>query len=123
MISSTQRLDSAGVLQTVRQLEPLLREHSATAERERRLPDAVAQALHGAALFAMWIPRSLGGLELDPMTTFAVLEELSRLDSAAGWNAQIQTGTQPFGAWLPEEGAEEIFTKDLILGGTLNPPM
>jgi alkylation response protein AidB-like acyl-CoA dehydrogenase len=123
MTTTAERLESAPILQTVHQLEPLLREHSLSAEREQRLPDAVARALREAGLYAMWSPRSLGGLELDPITTFRVLEELARMNSAAGWNVQIQTAAQALGAWLPDEGAQEIYNADLILGGTLFPPM
>jgi alkylation response protein AidB-like acyl-CoA dehydrogenase len=123
MTATAEPVDNVTMLQKVQQLEPLLREHSLRAEREHRLPDAVGRALREAGLYRMWSPKSLGGLELDPMTTFRVLEEISRMDGAAGWNAQIQTATQPFGAWLSEEGAQEIFSTDLILGGTLNPPL
>jgi alkylation response protein AidB-like acyl-CoA dehydrogenase len=123
MTATAESVENVTMLQKVHQLEPLLREHSLRAEVEHRLPDAVAHALREAGLYRMWCPQSLGGLELDPATTFRVLEELSRLDSAAGWNVQIQTAAQAFGAWLPEEGAREIFSGDLILGGTLNPPI
>ncbi len=106
----------------MQRLEPLLRAQSASAEREHRLPDVVGRALRDAGLYTLAAPKALGGRELDPMSAFRVIEELARFDSAAGWNVQLSTGCEPFGAWLPREGVEEIFTSGLVLGGTLNPP-
>jgi alkylation response protein AidB-like acyl-CoA dehydrogenase len=51
----------------------------------------------------------LGGLEVDPMSVFRVLEEVARIDSAAGWNLQLSTAVDALGAWFPDDGAAEIF--------------
>jgi alkylation response protein AidB-like acyl-CoA dehydrogenase len=81
-------------------------------------------AMKSAGLFRMWTPRAFGGLEMDPVGVMQVVEELSRLDSAAGWNLQLSTGIVPFFAWFPDEGVDEVWrdTPDLIFGGTLFPP-
>ncbi len=57
----------------------------------------------------MWRPKALGGLEVDPMTVFRVLEEVARIDSAAGWNLQLSTAVDALGAWFPDDGAAEVF--------------
>jgi alkylation response protein AidB-like acyl-CoA dehydrogenase len=121
-VRPTTSADALDALQEVQRLEPLLRAQSASAEREHRLPDVVGRALRDAGLYTLAAPKALGGRELDPMSAFRVIEELARFDSAVGWNVQLSTGCEPFGAWLPQEGAEEIFTSSLVLGGTLNPP-
>ena len=46
----------------------------------------------------MFIPRALGGLELDPVSVFRVLEEVSRIDGATGWNLQLSVGASTLGA-------------------------
>jgi alkylation response protein AidB-like acyl-CoA dehydrogenase len=56
------------------------------------------------------------------MSTFRVLEEVSRIDAAAGWNLQISVAISPFGAWLPDDGAKEIFAPEVIVAGALFPP-
>ena len=51
------------------------------------------QALADAGLYRMFLPRSLGGGEVDPLTYFEVVEELTRADSAVGWSVLISTST------------------------------
>lgn len=60
-----------------------------------------------AGLFALWLPRSLGGLELDPATIVRVIEELSYADGSAGWTTLIGTSTAFF-AWLEPAVAREL---------------
>lgn len=109
-------------LKEVEKIEPILREHSATAERERCLAAPVAKALRDAGLYRLWRPRALGGFELDPIAGFQVLEAVARIDSAAGWNLQIASAFDMFGQWFDETTARELFGPDAIIGGALNPP-
>ena len=106
----------------IRELHPLLKANTIEAERERRLPDTVADAMRQRGLYRMWRPTAFGGLELDPMTVFRIIEEISRFDSAAGWNLQLSCALDPFGAWFPDEGAQEIFgDSEAILAGAFFP--
>jgi alkylation response protein AidB-like acyl-CoA dehydrogenase len=97
------------LLEAVRELEPIIRAHSTDAERDRRLSDTVADAMRDVGLYRMWRPKALGGLEVDPMSAFRVLEEVARIDSAAGWNLQLSTAVDALGAWFPDDGAAEVF--------------
>lgn len=92
------------LLDVVRELEPIVRRHASEAERERRLSAPVVTAMRAAGLFRMWRPKALGGLEVDPMTAFCVIEEVSRIDSAAGWNLMLSTAFDTFGAWFSDAG-------------------
>src|SRR5215813_3481243 len=113
----------AELLDLVSQVAPVLRAHAAQAEAERRLSATVVQAMREHGLFRMWKPRAFGGYEIDPMTAFQVFEEVSRIDSAAGWNLQLSCGAEPFGAWFADTGAQEAFNHpDGILGGAFFPP-
>ena len=78
------------VLGRVAELEPMIRAASAEAEIERRLSAHVAEALRGGGATTC-SGRVAGGLELDPVSAFRVIEELSRIDSAAGWNVALPT--------------------------------
>jgi len=119
--SATAPLSS--LLDAVRQIEPLIREHATDAERERRLPDAIANAMRERGLYRLWRPEAFGGLEVDPMTAFRVFEEISRIDSAAGWNLQLSAGVDVVGAWFNDEGAREIFgQREEIFAGSFFPP-
>ena len=107
----------------VHEIEPVIRAHAEDAERERRLPDAVAEAMRACGLYRLWRPTAFGGLEVDPMTAFLVVEEVSRIDSAAGWNLQLSSAIDAVGAWFPDEGAKEIYGQpDASLAGSFFPP-
>src|SRR5271167_3071233 len=114
---------ASSLLDAIRQIEPVIRTHATDAERERRLSDAVADAMRACGLYRLWRPQAFGGLEVDPMTAFQVLEEVSRIDSAAGWNLQLSCAIDAFGAWFPDDRAKEIFGQpDTILAGGFFPP-
>ncbi len=111
------------LIEIVHQIEPVIREHSDEAERERQLSDAVAEAMRAQGLYRLWRPKAFGGLEVDPMTAFRVFEEVARIDSAAGWNLQLTCGAEAFGAFLPDQGAQEIFgPPDASFAGSFFPP-
>jgi alkylation response protein AidB-like acyl-CoA dehydrogenase len=106
-------------------LGSLIAEHSADGERERRVPAAVIQAMKQAGLIRMMTPKSLGGLELDPVTSARVFEEVARFDSAASWILQAANSGDFYCARLPDEGADEIYAggPDKMIALSVHPPM
>jgi alkylation response protein AidB-like acyl-CoA dehydrogenase len=76
------------LLDVALELGPFIKQHSAEGERNRRVSPDVIQAMKDAGLVRMMTPRSLGGLELDPVTCARVFEEVARFDSAASWILQ-----------------------------------
>ena len=109
------------LLAAVRQIEPIVRQHAQQAERDRRLAAAVANAMRDSGIYRMWRPKKLGGFEVTPVDGFRVIEELSRIDSAAGWNLALSVGGDMFGAWLDDDVAREIIKPEAILAGSFNP--
>ena len=97
------------LVETAQQLGPLIREHNEEAERERRLSQPVLAALHEAGLLRMVTPRSLGGLEVDPITRARVIEEIAGYDTAAAWTLGNPLDWAYLCARLPDEGVEEIY--------------
>jgi alkylation response protein AidB-like acyl-CoA dehydrogenase len=82
----------------------------------------VAEAFTDAGIFRMCRPRSLGGLELDPLAMMQVIEELSRVDGAAGWCAMIHGTGAAFDAYIPLEGARAMYADPrAVTGGVLAP--
>lgn len=102
-------------------LAPLLREHADTAERERRSPAAVVDALRDARIFDLFVPAAFGGLEIDVATGIQVIEELSAADGSAGWVAMIGATTGIVAAYLPEEATRKVYTPGAITGGVVAP--
>lgn len=109
------------ILDSVRQIEPVIRENVGAAECDRRLSTPVADAMREAGLYRLWRPKALGGLEVDPITGFRVIEELGRIDSAASWNLQVSIAHDLFGPWFGDDAAREIFGGDAITVGGQQP--
>jgi alkylation response protein AidB-like acyl-CoA dehydrogenase len=79
--------------------------------------------MYGAGLFGMMLPKARGGLELHPVETMRVIEAVARIDSAAAWNLLMSQTIAAYAAWLPPEGADELFCEGLpTAAGALNPP-
>src|SRR3712207_1351137 len=97
------------LLDAVERIRPLVEEHAARAEADRRLPREVYDAMHRAGLFAMLAPKTHGGLELHPLACMRVWEALARTDSAAAWNLAMNQAIASFAAWLPADGVRELF--------------
>src|ERR1700745_1671350 len=104
--------NTAPFIEAARALAPQIAACGDESERARRLPLPLVEAMAQAGLFRLWIPRTLGGEEADPMTLVRVVEEVSRADGAAGWCMAIGGEYGAFGGYLPAEAAREIYGSD-----------
>ncbi|MPZ48017.1 MAG: acyl-CoA dehydrogenase [Dehalococcoidia bacterium] len=111
MMTSTERTKEA-VLNTARSLQAVIEGHRDESERERRLSPAIVAAMREAGLFNSWVPRELGGDEVDLPTFLEVVEAISAMDGAAGWVLANVTGNNMQAAFLPQAGAREILGGD-----------
>jgi len=109
------------LLRAVQEIEPIIRQHAPEAERERRLASPVAETMRQAGLYRLWRPKAFGGFELDPVSGLRLIEAVSRIDSAAGWNLQIAVAHDMFAPWFSDQAAREIFNSDAIPVGAFNP--
>jgi alkylation response protein AidB-like acyl-CoA dehydrogenase len=98
------------LIEAARHIAPVIQKHKEEAERERRLSRPVLDALYETGLLRMYTPRSLGGLEADPITRALVMEELASHDTAAAWTLFNPLDWAFFCARLPDAGAEEIYS-------------
>jgi alkylation response protein AidB-like acyl-CoA dehydrogenase len=103
---------------------PLVREHAAWNDRERRIAPAVVQALAESGVCRMLAPRGVGGLEVDPVTQLEVIYQLSRADGSVGWVAQVHGACSYLTGLLPPETGQAIFGRDprAVVSGTLAAP-
>jgi alkylation response protein AidB-like acyl-CoA dehydrogenase len=125
--SERYRADSStaqALIDGARKIGPLLREHGQTAERERRLPKPVLEALTAGGFQRLFMPRSLGGLEVDPVTCARVVEELARFDSAAAWSLQSGNVNAWWASRLPADTIEELYGSDpsVMVAAAFHPP-
>ncbi len=92
-------------------------------EREQRMPRALFEQLREAGFYRMVIPRSLGGLQADPLTYTRVVELLAEGVGSVGWNLANNGIGQLVTLGLPDDGVQEIHRSgtDTIIAGTAVP--
>src|SRR5512145_641920 len=113
------------LIDAARDIAPIIQKHNEEAERERRLSRPVLTALRETGLLRMTTPRSLGGLETDPVTRALVTEEIGRHDSAAAWTLENPLDWAFFCCRLPDEGAQEIYSggADILIAAQFGRPL
>lgn len=83
----------------------------------RRLPADLVDTLRAADLFRLFTPREHGGLELDPDTACAAIEDVARHDASVGWC--VWNGNLGFAAALLAPGpSEEVFGSGAPVGNS-----
>jgi indole-3-acetate monooxygenase len=87
----------------------LARELAASTERERALAPELVGELCATGLMRGCAPSSLGALEAPPAVTLSGAERIAQGDASAGWCVSIAATSSLLSAYLPEEGAAEIF--------------
>ena len=86
-------------------------------DQHRRLPPSLVEAMDEAGLFRTYMPSSLGGPELDPISAFRIVEELAMTDGSVGWCAFIAGSLSLFTGWLATPVALELFGTPPTLRG------
>ena len=84
--------------------------HADEGDRQGQLARPVVDALLRERILAMWVPKTLGGSELDVLSSLQVIENLSYGDPSAGWvamAASLAIGTGA--AYLKNEAVDELF--------------
>jgi alkylation response protein AidB-like acyl-CoA dehydrogenase len=101
------------LLGIVQELAPVIREYADRGEQQWHLADPVVEALQNASLYHMLVPRELGGLQVDPLTFYQVIEALARLDGSTGWCMFINGGAPISAAFVHSARAwpHEVITK------------
>ncbi|WP_019811732.1 acyl-CoA dehydrogenase family protein [Saccharomonospora halophila] len=101
---------------------PVLREHAAWAEKNRRLHDDTIAALSEAGVFRLRTPARYGGYEAPAATLVDVATELARGDAAAAWTASVYWIPTWMAGLFPTQAQDEVFTgPDSRICGTLSP--
>ena len=96
-------------LKTVRDLLPGIRARREEIEKARRMPGDLVEALRKTRMFAMSVPRVIGGDEATPVELMQATEAVSSADGSAGWCAMIGNGGNIAAGYMDERGAREVF--------------
>lgn len=98
------------LLASIESLREVATSHAAESERLRTLAPPVVAALRASGLFGLAVPAALGGGEHGPLAQFTAVEALARIDTASAWSLMVSAMLASIaGAYLPEEGAREVF--------------
>ena len=97
------------LLSYVRLLAPLVEAERPGLDAARELSPSLLEALHTAGLFRLWLPRRLGGAELDPVSGLRVIAAVSALDGSVGWTVMVAAAWGFFAGRLPARAAARIF--------------
>jgi indole-3-acetate monooxygenase len=96
------------MVEAARHLVPLILAARDEGEQIRRVPPRVAEALAKSGLLQMFLPRSMGGPELAPLTVFRAIEEISKADGSIGWSTMIATDVSLVLGWLPADIGRQL---------------
>jgi indole-3-acetate monooxygenase len=96
------------MVEAARHLVPLILAARDEGEQIRRVPPRVAEALAESGLLQMFLPRSMGGPELAPLTVFRAIEEISKADGSIGWSTMIATDVSLVLGWLPTDIGRQL---------------
>jgi alkylation response protein AidB-like acyl-CoA dehydrogenase len=112
----------AELVQRASELAPLIKQHAAWAEENRRIHDDVIDAIAAAGLFRLRSPKRYGGYEADTRTLVEVGAELARADGSTAWAASVYWIPGWMACQFPDEVQDEVFsTPDVRVCGTLSP--
>jgi indole-3-acetate monooxygenase len=120
-MTATEREVSTSPLDATRALAPTLRAMADEIERERRLPEQAVEALRGAGLFHLTVPKELGGLEADPLTLAQTIEEVAAADGSSGWCVMIAAQNASLSGFIDRSAASTVFGSRGIVAGVARP--
>jgi alkylation response protein AidB-like acyl-CoA dehydrogenase len=121
-MSDTPQLTYGELDREAEDVSALARERADETERERRLPDELVSSLRASGLFRAGAPTSLGAVQAPPAVTLRCAETVARGDASAGWCVSIAATSSLLAAYLPSDGAQEIFgDADAVAAGVWAP--
>ncbi|GHV94569.1 hypothetical protein AGMMS50293_08890 [Spirochaetia bacterium] len=94
-----------------------LKKESHDAEKAGKLTDKQLEIIYSGKLFNLFVPKSLGGLELDLIKGLEIEEEIARIDGSLGWTVTLCSGANAFVGYLSQELAANIFNNPKVCFG------
>jgi len=97
-------------LKSIQDVLPEIRGRREEIEKARRMPKDLVGALQKTGLFALGVPRAVGGDEATPAELMQATEAVASADGSAGWCAMIGSSGNMAAGYMNETGAKEVFT-------------
>jgi alkylation response protein AidB-like acyl-CoA dehydrogenase len=97
-------------MRAVEAVLPLVEAEAEAAERQFHLSDRVVDALRKSGLYAMLLPKALGGGEFSFVDAMEVVARLAWADASTGWCTMVNgVMSASLGAFVAEEGARMVY--------------
>ncbi|MDE2843027.1 MAG: acyl-CoA dehydrogenase family protein [Chloroflexota bacterium] len=92
-------------------------------DRERHIPDSLARLVNQAGVYRLFLPSSMGGPQLHPVTAYKVIEEVSKAEASVGWCGLLSNGGALFTGNFTPEAARDMFglPPDFRCAGSFRP--
>src|SRR5215472_3499053 len=100
---------AAELMARARTLQPLLREHAAKTDADRRVPAECIDALGEAGLFRIAVPKRYGGYATTLRAMLGVSATVAEGDGSTGWVVALVNVCNWLAALFPERAQEEVF--------------
>lgn len=97
------------MLEAAKSVVSMIRANLRQIDSECQLPADLAEVMAAKSLFGLYVPKALGGPELDPITAFPVVETISQVDGSAGWCCFNGTALTSAVSRITVEAAKELF--------------
>lgn len=78
-------------------------------ERSQAIPEPLLSHIHASRLPRMFLPRSVGGDQVEPWIYLRAIEAVSRHDGSVGWNLFVANSAALIAPFIPLDSARAIF--------------
>jgi alkylation response protein AidB-like acyl-CoA dehydrogenase len=96
------------MIEAARDLGPAIDAAADAIEQAGHLTEPLVSQLRDAGVFAMYVPKEVGGREVHPVAAFHVAEALARHDGSVGWCAQVSAAVATLAAWIDPAGLQSM---------------
>jgi alkylation response protein AidB-like acyl-CoA dehydrogenase len=101
------------------ELQDELKKEAVQAEKTGKLTRRQLEIIYSRKLFNIFVPKVLGGLELELMEGLYLEEKLAKIDGSLGWTVTLCSGANAFVGYLPQDTVQDIFRNpEVCLGGS-----
>ncbi len=103
-------METSRVMQGIQELLPAIRKRRDEIEKGRRMPRDLVDQIRKTGVFALGVPRAVGGQEASPFDLMRSVEAIAQADGSAGWCTMIGCSGNLAAGYMPESGARAVFT-------------
>ncbi len=115
--------DATELVARIRELQPLIRQHAAQGEQDRRVAEQSIQALRDAGILKIAQPRRYGGYETSMRTMLDVSAAVGEADGGTAWVVTLLNVCAWMTGLYPQQAQEDVWgaDPDALVCGVLAP--